>query len=66
MYKVQFLCGPPSFLDEYKNKTDTVDYCKRHKKHHTSVYGQHFYGGKGCWMERGYSEGCLKWGGGGH
>ena len=25
MYKVQFLCGPPSFLDGYKNITDTTD-----------------------------------------
>ena len=25
MYKVQFLCGPPSFLDGYKNMTDTTD-----------------------------------------
>ena len=24
-YKVQFLCGPPSFLDGYKNMTDTAD-----------------------------------------
>ena len=27
VYKVQFLCGPPSFLDGYKNMhmTDTTD-----------------------------------------
>ena len=25
MYKVQFLCGPPSFLDGYKNMTGTTD-----------------------------------------
>ena len=24
-YNVQFLCGPPSFLDGYKNMTDTTD-----------------------------------------
>ena len=24
VYKVQFLCGPPSFLDGYKNMTDTT------------------------------------------
>ena len=25
VYKVQFLCGPPSFLDGHKNMTDTTD-----------------------------------------
>ena len=25
VYKVQFLCGPPSFLNGYKNMTDTTD-----------------------------------------
>ena len=25
VYKVQFLCGSPSFLDGYKNMTDTTD-----------------------------------------
>ena len=25
VYKVQFLCGLPSFLDRYKNMTDTAD-----------------------------------------
>ena len=25
VYKVQFLCGPPSFLDGYKNMADTTD-----------------------------------------
>ena len=25
VYKVQFLCGPPEFLDGYKNMTDTTD-----------------------------------------
>ena len=25
VYEVQFLCGPPSFLDGYKNMADTTD-----------------------------------------
>ena len=25
VHKVQFLCGPPSFLDGFKNMTDTTD-----------------------------------------
>ena len=25
VYKVQFLCGPPSFFDGYKNMTDTTE-----------------------------------------
>ena len=29
------------------------------------VYDQNLFGGKGWWMGRGSSEGCLKWGGGG-
>ena len=65
MYKVQFLCGPPSFLDGHKNMI-LLTYCKYDKKHYTSVYDQHFYGGRrgGGWGG-GSSERCLKWGGGG-
>ena len=53
VYKVQLLCGPPSFLDGYNNMADNTDirYCKHHKKHHTSVYD--LWGEKGWWVGRG-------------
>ena len=66
MNKVQFLCSPPSFVDGYKNMTETTDICKHHKKHYTSVYDQHFYGGRrvvdgeGVAVKVGKGESCSE------
>ena len=63
VYKIQFLCSSPTFLDGYKNMTETTDMLYiHHKKHYISVYDQHFYGEgeKGWWMGRGVAVKDVK------
>ena len=59
VYKVQFLCSQPSFLMDTRTWQRLLTYCKHHKKYYTSMYDQHFYGGRrgGGWGV-GSSESC--------
>ena len=64
VYKVQFLCGPPSFLDGYKNKTDTTDIVNTIKSTTPQCMINIFMGGEDVVDgEGGSSERCLKWDG---
>ena len=47
VYKVQFLCGPPSFLDGYKNMTDTTDIVNTIKSTTPQCMINIFMGGEG-------------------
>ena len=49
MYKVQFLCSPPLFLDGYKNMTETTDIKSTRPQYMINI----FMGEKGWWMVRG-------------
>ena len=50
--KVQFLCSPPSFLDGYKNMTETTDIVNTIKSTKPQCMITFLWGEKGWWMGR--------------